>query len=91
MPRYNNVETIVFTNYQGKQFPVKDIRLISTQTVSFEIDKSETDLLDEVASRKSVYGDFGENQSWRIFDLNIVKLTENNFDVTKIRKLKISV
>ena len=91
MPRYNNIDTITFTDINGNEFPVKDVREISEQTVSFEIEKREDDLLDEVASRREVYGDFGELQSWRIFDLNIVKLTEVNFDLTKIKRLKVAL
>ena len=91
MPRFINIETITFTDINGNTFPVKDVRPISEQTLSFEIDKNENDLLDEVASRKETFGDFGEVQSWRISDLNIVKLTEANFDITKINRLKIPV
>ena len=91
MPRYANVETITFTDINGNSYPVKDVREISTQTLSFKIDKNENDLLDEIASRREVYGDFGEVQSWRIFDLNIVEFTEKNFDLTKINRVKIPV
>lgn len=91
MPRYNDVETISFENVNGNQFPVKDVREISTQTVAFEVDVKEGDLLDEVASRRETFGDFGEIQSWRIFDLNIIKLTEAGFDMAKINRLQIPV
>lgn len=87
--RYLDVDTITFTDINGTQFPVKDRRDISTQTVAFETDTKEDDLLDGVASRREIYGDFGEIHAWRIFDLNIVKLTEVNFDMTKIKRLKI--
>ena len=87
--RYIDVDTITFTDINGKQYPVKDIRLISNQTQAFEIDIKSNDLLDEVASRMEVYGDFGEVHAWRIFDLNIVELTQVDFDMTKIKKLKI--
>lgn len=89
MPRYNNVDIISFTTIDGKSYPVRDIREISTQTLSYEIDKNEDDLLDEVASRQEVFGDLGEGQSWRIFDLNITELTQVNFDTTKIKRLKV--
>lgn len=87
--RYIDVDTITFTDINGRQYPVKDIRLISNQTQAFEIDIKSNDLLDEVASRREVYGDFGEIHAWRIFDLNIVELTQVDFDMTKIKKLKI--
>jgi hypothetical protein len=91
MPRYNDVNTINFTAANGITYAVKDVRPISEQVLSFEIDKNENDLLDEVASRKETFGDFGEVQSWRVFDLNIVKLVENNFDMTKLKNIKIPV
>lgn len=91
MPRYIDVDTITFTDINGKSYPVKDIRPISTQTLSSSIDIKEGDLLDEVASRKEVFGDYGENQAWRIFDLNVVELTQVNFDLNKIKRLKIPI
>ena len=87
--RYIDVDTVTFTDINGKSYPVKDRRDISTQTLAFEIDVKEGDLLDEVASRREVYGDFGEVHAWRIFDLNIVRLTEVGFDMSKIKRLKI--
>ena len=87
--RYIDVDTVTFTDINGKSYPVKDRRDISTQTLAFEIDVKEGDLLDEVASRREVYGDFGEVHAWRIFDLNIVRLTEAGFDMSKIKRLKI--
>lgn len=87
--RYIDVDTITFTDINGKSYPVKDIRPISTQTLAFEIDTKENDLLDEIASRREVYGDFGEVHAWRIFDLNIVRLTEVDFDMSKTKRLKI--
>lgn len=91
MARYISVDTVIFTDHNGNQFPVKDIREIPTEQTEFEVDVTEGDLLDEVASRKEVFGDFGEVQSYRIFDLNIVKLTEVNFDMTKIKSLKVPI
>jgi hypothetical protein len=89
--RYVDIETVVFTDVDGNDNPVKDIREISDQVQSFEIDVKESDSIDEIASRSSVYGESGELQSYKIHDLNIVKLVENNFDVGKLKRLKIPV
>jgi len=87
--RYIDVDTVTFTDINGKSYPVKDRRDISTQALAFEMDVKEGDLLDDIASRREVFGDFGEVQAWRIFDLNIVRLTEVGFDIDKIKKMKI--
>lgn len=89
MARYIAVDTVIFTDTNGIPHSVKDRRDISTQTLSHEIDVKEGDLLDEIASRREVFGDFGENQAWRIFDLNIAELYQVDFDLSKIKRLKI--
>lgn len=90
MPRYNNIDTIIFEDVNGVEYSVKDMRPISDQTLSFEMKLQGEQYLDEIASRQSVYGQNGEQQSWKLFDLNIVKLTEANFDLTKMKRLKIA-
>ncbi len=89
MSRYINVDTITFTNIDGNSYPVKDTREISVQTINQEIDVDKGDLLDEIASRNEVFGANGEIQTWRLFDANIVTLTENNFQIENIKKLKV--
>jgi hypothetical protein len=91
LSRYISVDTISYLHVDGNTYPVKDIREILEEPVSFEIDVKENDLLDEIASRQSVYDDNGELQSYRIFDANIVKLTESNFEFTNIKRLKVPV
>ena len=41
--RFIDVDTVTFTDINGKSYPVKDRRDISTQTLSFEIDIKEGD------------------------------------------------
>jgi hypothetical protein len=89
MSRYINVDTITFTNFDGNSYPVKDTREISVQTINQEIDVDKGDLLDEIASRNEVFGANGEIQTWRLFDANIVTLTESNFQIENIKKLKV--
>jgi hypothetical protein len=43
--------------------------------------------LDELVCR--YYGDDMESECYKIFDENIVELTEANFDVSKLRSLRI--
>ena len=91
MSRYISVDTITYLHTDGNSYPINDIREIPEEPVSFEIDIKEDDLLDEIASRKTVYGDNGEMQAYRIFDANIIKLTEANFELTNIKRLKIPI
>lgn len=91
MPRYNSVDTITFTDINGKSYPVKDIRSISNQVLNFSIPVKEGDLLDEIATRQEIFGDFAENQAWRIFDLNVAELAQVNFDLSKLKRLKIPI
>ena len=91
MSRYNDIDIIIFTDKNGNSFPVKDIRPIPSNPIALSVViTNETDI-DEVASRSDIYGDLAEDQTSRIFDANIIKLTENNFDVSKLSELKIPV
>lgn len=89
MARYITVPDIIFTDINGKEYMVKDVRPIADEPTAIEIDVQEGDLMDEVASRQEVYGEFGEAQSYRIFDQNIVELTENNFNIGRLKRLRI--
>ena len=91
MPRYLNVDTITFTDINGRSYPVKDIRPISTQVLNFTTALKKGDLLDEIATRPEVFGDFAENQAWRIFDSNVVELTQVDFDLSQLKRLKIPI
>ena len=91
MPRYIDVDTIVYTDINGKSFSVKDAREISNQTLGFTIDVKKGNLLDEIASRKQIYGDNGESQAWKIFDINIAELAEVDFDIDQLKRLKIPI
>lgn len=87
--RYLNIETISFTTKNGKTVPVKAKRPITPEDVAFEVDIREDAELDEIASRREVYGSGAEDQAYRIFDANVVKIVERGYDLSKIRKLGI--
>jgi len=87
--RYLNVDTITFTDVNNNSYRVKEIRDIISEPISFELNINKGDFLDEIASRKDIYGNYGESETYRIFDANIVRLTEVNFDLTKVRSVKI--
>lgn len=87
--RYVGIETISFTNAQGITVPIKDKRPISDDDVNFEIGINTKDDLDEIASRADVFGDDSEDQSYRLFDANIIEIVESGYDLSKVRRLKI--
>jgi len=87
--RYLTIDTISFTDKDGNTFPVKDIRPIPSEPVSLAVPVVAETMLDEVASRNGVYGEFGEDQTYRLFDANVTKLLENNFDVSKLAEIKV--
>jgi len=87
--RYLDIDTISFTDKDGNTFPVKDIRPIPVEATSLSIPPNSATMLDEVASRSQVYGDLGEDQTYRIFDANTTLLLENNFNVSKLAEIKI--
>jgi len=87
--RYYLCDDVTFTDYSRGDVIIKDRREIPVEEVRFEIDKKSSELLDEIACRPEVFGDNGEIQTYRIFDLNIAAIVQNNFDLTKIKKVKI--
>lgn len=87
--RYNNIDIISFTNNNGDSFPIKDIRPIPSEPISFSVVPVGDVDIDEIASRKNVYGDLAEDQSYRIFDANVVELVENEFDASKLSEISI--
>lgn len=89
MPRYQGIEPVTFQSSDGRRVQVKLIRPISFQEYAFTEKLPTKTLLDEVASRPNVFGDYGEEEAWRIFDLNAVTFVESGFDISKIPELKI--
>lgn len=87
--RYFNIDTVSFTNKQGITAPIKEKRPIPKEEISSVISIYENAELDEIATRSEVYGEDSEDQSYRIFDANIIEIVENGYDLSKIRKLKV--
>ena len=89
--RYFAIDTISFNDKNGRVVPVKDIRPIPTYQINFELDTKESDVLDEISSRGNVYGENGEVSGYKIFDANIVELFDAEFDISKVRRLRIPI
>ena len=89
MSRYNDIDTISFTNKDGNSFPVKDIRPIPSESIELSVPVAGDIFIDEVVSRSDIYGDLAEDQTYRVFDANIVKLVESDFNISALVELKV--
>lgn len=88
--RYYSIDSIAFTNANGKTVQVKDILPLepkSKNTVNLRLQNG--DKLDEIASRFNVYGEGHETDAYKIFAENVEDLTFVNFDLSKLKTLRI--
>lgn len=89
--RYFTIDTISFNDKNGVVVPVKDIRPIPKYNIKFEIQTKENDMLDEISSRQNIYKENGETSGYKIFDANVAELMDAEFDISKVRSLKIPI
>ena len=83
------VPLVPFTWQDGMTYSIRDIKVVPSYEDVVEISLSQNDKLDEVASRMEIYGQDAEDLTYLLFEANIVQVTENNFDLNKIHKLRI--
>lgn len=83
------IETISFTDMNGRSYPIKDIRPIPEYITRTTINVKEKDRIDEIASRVDIYGPEGYTKSYKIFDHNRVVLMDHNLNLTRIKELRI--
>lgn len=91
MGRYTTTDLITFTNYNGKTFQVRDIRLIPEYTTLIKYQYQQNEFFDEIMSRPEYYGDGNENLAYAMTEANKEVIVENNFDLTTVRELIIPV
>jgi len=84
----NDIDITVF-EYYNKEYPIKDIKDIPEYSNFINLDVSTESTIDEICVRNDVYGENSEDQSYQIFESNIVVLTDNNFSLSKIKSLRI--
>ena len=87
--RYEGVNTLSFTDHNGKTVSIKARREYPEYQKLDHIVTDKETMIDEVASRTNVYGDGGEDQSYKIVDYNILELFEKEFNMSKIKRLDI--
>lgn len=84
----NEIEPVIF-EYFNKDYPIQDIKDIQEYSNFINVDTSIESTLDEICVRNDVYGENTEDQSYKIFEANIVKITDNNFSLDRIKTLRI--
>lgn len=87
--RYELVDTIAFTDVNGKTRNIKDMREYEEQVLSSFVNINGSEFIDEIATREEFYGESSEFEIYKIVDHNIIKLFESGFDLNKIKKLEI--
>jgi hypothetical protein len=89
--RYIQIDTISFTDVNGNSYAIKDMREIPDYVKMTTVDVKTSDKIDEIASRNMVYREGAEDQSFKIFDMNRVKLHETEYDLGRVKLLEIPV
>lgn len=89
--RYYSIDDIEFTTLEGETYIVKDMRRYPDYSTLSNYDIQKGEDIDEIISRQDFYGDNQESISYIVVDHNIVKLFESQFDLDKLRTLKIPV
>lgn len=89
--RFSDVETVTFTDKDGNRIPVKDIRPVSVFRTAQTVRVEKGVDLDELVSRSDFYGAENEGLAWAVADHNIEQFVESDFDMSRIKELKIPV
>ena len=82
---------ITFTDDKGKSYSIKDMKDYTENSYQtwFDYELQNEEQIDEIASRKSVYGEGSESEFYRIMEHNMIALFDNMFDMSRIKTLKI--
>lgn len=89
--RFSGIDTVSFTNIDGKSYPVKAFREIPAYTMAMQVDCDAGTFLDEVASRSDVWGKGAEGLAYKIFEANMLEIVGRGFDLSKLKKLTIPI
>jgi hypothetical protein len=88
---FDNVPIISFNDENGTVFPVRDIKPFADLQSGKIIEVNSKMDLDELASRKEIYGDDTEGLTYLIVEKNAEILIENDFDLNRVKKLDIPI
>lgn len=88
--RYFNIEEITFENALGRSVKIKDLLPVPAHSDnSVIITLAKDDELDEIATRTDIYGEGYEAKAYDIFAENIEELVQNDFDMNRLKRLRI--
>jgi len=87
--RYMQCADVIFTDDQGNSYTIKEERLIPMYEKKGSVSVNEQSCIDEIASRQEIYGEWAEDQSYKIFEMNVLKLTETDFSMSTVKSLDI--
>lgn len=88
--RYFDVEEITFKNTLGRSVKIKDLLSIPARSNnSVTIALAKDDELDEIATRTDIYGEGYEAKAYDIFAENVEELVQNDFDMNRLKRLRI--
>lgn len=85
------VDNIPFLWLDGHTYNIKDLKEYPTYDAFVKISMKQDDRLDEIASRTEIFGEDSEALSYLIFEANVEKIVENDFDLNKFHELRIPV
>lgn len=89
--RYQEVDSIAFTNVNGVSRLIKDKREFPSYNLQRTIKVSALDELDEICTREEMFGDDSEDLNYKLFEANAEKILDANLDFTNIRTLGIPI
>ena len=87
----SEVPTVSFLWLDGYTYSVKDVKTLPVYDKFVKISLKKDDCLDEIASRTEVFGQDEESSAYLIFEANVEKIVENDFNLNAFHEIKIPV
>lgn len=88
--RYFDIDEVTFKNALGRSVNIKALLPVPAHSNnSVIITLAKDDELDEIATRTDIYGEGYEAKAYDIFAENIEEFTQNDFDMNRLKRLRI--
>jgi hypothetical protein len=82
---------IPFLWIDGYTYSIKDMKVIPVYDKFIKMPIDQDSKLDEIASRTEIFGEGQETSSFLLFEANVEKIVENDFNLKKLRELRVPV